>query len=546
MHERIDWRTAPPLWRPALAGATDLDRPALLRFAGDDFMDELQTRLHDERPDLSPVVAAPETWRDEGVGLGGDGASAPVKLYQPVHSRYYVVGAGLVCGKYGLPDRPIDPGAGESSFFVLRRLEPVSDQQPVDPRVTATFHEYAWVTGQAGPGWQPVDGGGLATHEDRLPLFPVNYPSGDRRRRLLAGLVPVSAREAYEAGNRLPLPPPSDPDDPDLLAVLADERLALLDPVVAGIASIRRAARDIQDLGLPDEQREARTRELHVALVFALLDLDDYLTELVRFGEDADDADEVRELLDGQGFPPTSAATWLDAVEAAADARAGVVDGTGQPPELVTALGLAGIVAAVTSLLGAADVEPVATAFFLAVTSAFGVDPTDTQEPDPGDEDEVGDDEQPVAGRTAGAVYVVRCAYERPHCPPSHRVVLSHPSAPFELASFFDPDAPYRPVRIAMPVDTSPAGLRNFPKNVSVAISQQLRQQLQRVQDIKLSDLDDGDIGDEQTCDFGMLCTLSIPIITICALILLMIIVSLLNIVFFWVPLFKICRPKVG
>ena len=41
-----------------------------------------------------------------------------------------------------------------------------------------------------------------------------------------------------------------------------------------------------------------------------------------------------------------------------------------------------------------------------------------------------------------------------------------------------------------------------------------------------------------------MICSLSIPIITICALILLMIIVSLLNIVFFWVPLFKICLPK--
>ena len=41
-----------------------------------------------------------------------------------------------------------------------------------------------------------------------------------------------------------------------------------------------------------------------------------------------------------------------------------------------------------------------------------------------------------------------------------------------------------------------------------------------------------------------MVCQLSIPIITICALILLMIIVSLLNIVFFWLPFFKICLPR--
>jgi hypothetical protein len=42
-----------------------------------------------------------------------------------------------------------------------------------------------------------------------------------------------------------------------------------------------------------------------------------------------------------------------------------------------------------------------------------------------------------------------------------------------------------------------------------------------------------------------MVCQLSIPIITICALMLLMIIAQLLNLVFFWLPLFKICRPSV-
>jgi hypothetical protein len=38
---------------------------------------------------------------------------------------------------------------------------------------------------------------------------------------------------------------------------------------------------------------------------------------------------------------------------------------------------------------------------------------------------------------------------------------------------------------------------------------------------------------------------LSIPIITICALIVLMIFISLLNIVFWWLPFFKLCLPKV-
>ena len=41
----------------------------------------------------------------------------------------------------------------------------------------------------------------------------------------------------------------------------------------------------------------------------------------------------------------------------------------------------------------------------------------------------------------------------------------------------------------------------------------------------------------------GMVCSMSIPIITICALLLLMIIVKLLDIVFYWMPFFQICLP---
>ena len=43
--------------------------------------------------------------------------------------------------------------------------------------------------------------------------------------------------------------------------------------------------------------------------------------------------------------------------------------------------------------------------------------------------------------------------------------------------------------------------------------------------------------------DIGWICSFSLPIITLCAFILLMIIVILLNIVFWWIPLLKICFP---
>ena len=56
----------------------------------------------------------------------------------------------------------------------------------------------------------------------------------------------------------------------------------------------------------------------------------------------------------------------------------------------------------------------------------------------------------------------------------------------------------------------------------------------------------DLNVGDMRPCPdggLGMICSFSLPIITICALILLMIIVKLLDIVFRWMPFFQICLP---
>jgi hypothetical protein len=137
--------------------------------------------------------------------------------------------------------------------------------------------------------------------------------------------------------------------------------------------------------------------------------------------------------------------------------------------------------------------------------------------------------------------YVVRCVYRRPCCGPLHPDVVSDPSQPFAIASFFDLDAPARPIHISLPVDTSIAGLRKAKKNVSFLISNELRAQMERVKDGKKALK--GELGSETSFDLGFICSLSIPIITICALILLMIIISLLNIIFWWLPFFRICFP---
>jgi hypothetical protein len=142
---------------------------------------------------------------------------------------------------------------------------------------------------------------------------------------------------------------------------------------------------------------------------------------------------------------------------------------------------------------------------------------------------------------TGEATYWVRCVYRRPHCAPLPTDLVSPPSEPFAIAPVLDPDAPARQIRIPLPVDTSVKDLRKFRKNVGFVISNQLRSQLDRVTDLKKAL--DGELGQEVAWDLGVICQFSIPIITICALVVLLIFLILLNIVFFWLPFFRICLP---
>ena len=49
--------------------------------------------------------------------------------------------------------------------------------------------------------------------------------------------------------------------------------------------------------------------------------------------------------------------------------------------------------------------------------------------------------------------------------------------------------------------------------------------------------------GSTEGWTIGWICSFSIPIITLCAFIVLNIFLSLLNIIFFWLPFLKICIP---
>jgi hypothetical protein len=141
----------------------------------------------------------------------------------------------------------------------------------------------------------------------------------------------------------------------------------------------------------------------------------------------------------------------------------------------------------------------------------------------------------------ANTHYVLRAVFQRPNCGPLRPDVVSDPTEAFAISSFFDFDAPSRPIRIAMPIDTSIKGLRKFNKNVGILISKQLREQMSSVTDLKKAL--DGNLASGEGFDLGVICSFSIPIITICALVVLLIFLILLNIVFWWLPFFRLCFP---
>lgn len=167
------------------------------------------------------------------------------------------------------------------------------------------------------------------------------------------------------------------------------------------------------------------------------------------------------------------------------------------------------------------------------------------------------------AGDGREAWFVMRCVYHRPHCGPLTPPVISAPTEAFQMAAFFDPDAPARPVRIPMPMDISPAGLRKYQKNTGFVVSDMLCGKLKGMRGMGLGDLvrsvlpwpfhkDLPDLDKTVPCKdgaglgIGLIVSLSIPIVTLCALILMMIMVALFDVVFRWMPYLLTVIPVPG
>lgn len=680
------WTTPAPLWGDLIGVAlpdglgltvsedhdqarAEFQRPVLLRFTRDTFMEEFLTLLENTPDQLGKLRAIRETWRGPVAGpalppkkplferpfalrkalaeraqAGGspvrrlkdlirpDTAATDVfgpvpqalKLYQPAHMRHYLVSACLVCQTTGLPDRAINSAAQEHVGFVVRRLIP---HNPATARRTGDPYpadEYAFVREAGGMVWKKVgqEAKTLLSGEEQQALFPVSFKQADgRRRRLFSGVVPVGRQAAYMGAPQHreskdePLPAgyrPLRPGEHLFITQVIEPWKRLIEMNFA--AEYRLFPKkfpdepDSSDVEMKDSAKpgfikttreQIQTTSWLILLDFARL-LKQYLPD-------------IWEIVQNPAFtlddnsPTGKVVKKIRGTQLSTDLRSDLRKSTKYTEKQVKHsldIALAAIVAdPQIAIKLEAIVKPynregsvTELADWPPFLFPFG-DPADKDHPEnrnvlppflPDDrQEEVLELDQllepvdrlldsihealnpqstqpspaePLANQPVldpnESWFVLRCVMERPECDPRlSPAVISDATAPFQMAGFFDPDAPARPIRISLPIDTSPAGFRKFDKNTAFLMSDMLCGQVHRAKGMTLGDLirsvlpwplhKDLSVPDTGPCknDAGTICSLSIPIITICALILLMIIVSLLDIIFHWMPFFIMCFP---
>lgn len=674
---KLTWQAPRPLWRGTTPFAA---APQLLRFASDDFMEQLLAILAEEPARLSDRIAKPETWRDPpqpadlqdpivrvplpapmkeakrkrfwraapSLPPAPPPAAHPLKLYQPAQQRYYVVAATLACQVPGLPERAVE-GGHETVGFVIRRLLPATGRADSEGPLV----EYAYVKEGDEARWQRVaNGTDLAPGEEQLPLFPLpNQDENGRPRTLWGGVVPVARREEYlgkavvttpvslAAGQLSALRPATPAPKPNTtVARTAQLRIEFTEPWKAMVRAAIKAGGEFAT-NTPDATETATQRATRVHKYNCQFQHQSWLLLLdLRKWIDAN-LPGLRARLGGQpsaALTPQEQEVWDFLATINADALAAATPGKDVAPTMRDALeqilAFEAALEAATTHYTPTPEEPAAWPDFhfpLAglTLPPFPPSPTSVAEPDgpykavvpPAPEaDPVGttldppgvsgDDAAVIASpldtsngsrdaeeldrftallaralplsneegaqpiphamklrdvmiKTAGdqGLFAVRMVHMNADCGPLHPPTLSAPTERFRLASFFDPDAPVRPITITLPSDTSPAGLRKHGRGAAFVMSDLLCGQVQRAKGLGFIDLvlqvlpwpfhKDIDVGSGGGCkggsglEIGMICSLSIPIITLCAMILLICIVMLLDFIFRWVPWFIACFP---
>lgn len=123
-------------------------------------------------------------------------------------------------------------------------------------------------------------------------------------------------------------------------------------------------------------------------------------------------------------------------------------------------------------------------------------------------------------------------------CPP--QLEWSDPSEPFTIRPWYD-NSPAPPVQVPLPdLLGDRTLLKKLKPNVTFDVPASL---FDSIEGMSLQDLLDGKKPASGGLGIGWICGFNIPIITICAFIVLNIFLVLLNFIFGWLPFIKVCVP---
>lgn len=503
----------PLLRTPVFAGAGHA--PLIVERRDQEFlpavMDELRTE--DGRSKLAAAAANART------------PDRILKLYQPVHRTFHLALLEVVCRRTGLFPR-YDPLRIESAGAVIRRIQPGEKET-----------RYGWMrNGNAVQGWVRF---ASETEEDVDPDLP-------RRRAVLrSGNGEIDKRLAAAARARIPAILPeaprfhelvfTEPVTPAFTApadVCQEARrtvvyalLPLASSETSELAPAPRLADDeiLLEGHYPNYFREGGRRALSMAgstvtaaNAESLTDFVNLLRQLAfEFGlsEESPEGEALRAALHSLSLPlPGQASIAADDFFAAA---------------IGTLLGNSGQPFAMPLEWPAMDAAA-ARRIFVAVRAALDVRLAAIAPAE-------GRYDDPQALYRARMFIRVRCPRG---CPP--RLYWSGYSERFQIASWHDRNASVPPVRVTLP-DITSANAKDFKPNVAFVVPPALQALLggNSPKDFVTGTASEKSAG----FDLGWICSFSIPVITLCAFIVLNIFLSLFNLFLQWLFYVKICIP---
>ncbi len=159
-------------------------KPQLLELKSDDFLPEFLDAMNappNKKTGNNPIA-------QDFLSTAQLTGSTPLKLFQPLHSCYYLVTASLVCDQVGFPDKDVNLKKGEKTYFVLRRKQSGVEQGWSDKRGWVTIADKDF----------PV-----ARDEEQFPAHPVSVCTGKDssivpcERKIYYGYIATGNGEKY-------------------------------------------------------------------------------------------------------------------------------------------------------------------------------------------------------------------------------------------------------------------------------------------------------------------------------------------------------------